>query len=72
LSDDGCPHLITARDVGFDESPVKNHTQLSKLRAFYDTHRLKTCESVKEREIAGTHLIICNYEANEMLLEHCW
>jgi hypothetical protein len=58
------------RDVTVGESLAKNPTQLPEFGAFYDTDRLKTCESVKEREIIATHLIIRNDEADQMIHEY--
>jgi hypothetical protein len=55
------------RDVDVKECPAKDHTKPSKLRAFYDTNGLKICERMKEHEIIGTRLIICDYEVNKML-----
>lgn len=66
-TNDRFPHLVAARDVSVDERLAKNQAQLSKLRAFYNADRLKTCEGMKEHEIVGTHLVICNYKANKVL-----
>ncbi len=55
------------RDLGVDKSPMKNHTQVLKI---YNINRLKTCESVKEYKIVMTHLIVCNYKVNKVLLEY--
>ncbi len=59
-----------ARNVNVNEDLAKNHTQLLKLRAFYNTNQLKICESIKEHETARTHLIIGNYKVSEMLQKH--
>ena len=64
---DGFSHLVAVRDVGVDHVLAEDQKQLSKLRAFDDTNRLKMCESAKVQVIIGTYLVIRNDKTDKIL-----